>query len=104
VPARTPAGDQYSLGCIQYFCLTGQFPFPENNPVKKMLAHQNEEPTPVEALRPETPPRLAAVVRRLMGKAPEDRYSDIGGAVLAAALAGLAAAAAGLFVWVLLRI
>jgi len=76
--ARTPAGDQYSLGCILYFCLTGQFPFPENNPVKKMLAHQNEEPTPVEEISRGTPPRLAAIVERLMRKAPEERYSDIG--------------------------
>jgi general secretion pathway protein F/type IV pilus assembly protein PilC len=76
--ARTPAGDQYSLGCILYFCLTGQFPFPENNPVRKMLAHQNEEPTPVEELSPGTPPGLAAIVARLMCKAPEERFADLG--------------------------
>jgi serine/threonine-protein kinase len=74
--ARTPAGDQYSLGCILYFCLTGQFPFPVNNPVKKMLAHQCEEPEPVEDLAPEMPKKLADIVRILMAKAPEDRYED----------------------------
>src|SRR5260370_9933312 len=25
----TPAGDQYSLGCVLYYCLYGRFPFPE---------------------------------------------------------------------------
>ena len=79
--ARSPAGDQYSLGCILYRCLTGTYPFPYDNPVKKMLAHQNEYPTPVRELSPETPPALADVVDRLMQKAPEDRYADIGEAV-----------------------
>ncbi len=79
--ARTPAGDQYSLGCILYRCLTGRYPFPYDNPVKKMLAHQNEYPTPVREFSPETPEALADVVERLMQKAPEDRYADIGEAV-----------------------
>jgi serine/threonine protein kinase len=79
--ARTPAGDQYSLGCILYRCLAGQYPFPYDNPVQKMLAHQNEQPTPVGELSPDTPPALAAVVERLLQKAPEDRYPDIGEAV-----------------------
>jgi serine/threonine-protein kinase len=79
--ARSPAGDQYSLGCILYRCLTGRYPFPYNNPVQKMVAHQEEVPTPVRELRPETPRALADVVERLMEKAPEDRYPEIGEAV-----------------------
>ncbi len=67
---RSPEGDQYSL----YYCLAGQFPFPMGNPVKKMLAHQCEEPTPVEELAPTTPKRRRALVRRLMAKALEDRF------------------------------
>ncbi len=79
--ARTPAGDQYSLGCILYRCLTGTYPFPYDNPVKKMLAHQSEYPTPIQEFSPETPAPLADVVDRLMQKAPEDRYEGIGEAV-----------------------
>ena len=74
--ARSPAGDQYSLGCVLYRCLTGTYPFPYDNPVKKMLAHQSEIPTPVRDLAPDTPPALAAVVERLTSKAPEERYGQ----------------------------
>lgn len=72
---RTPAGDQYSLGCILYFCLTGQYPFPDMSAVEKMMAHQSKQPTPIRELNPEVPPELAAVVERLMEKSPEARYS-----------------------------
>ena len=71
---RTPAGDQYSLGCVLYYCLTGQVPFPEGTAVEKMLAHQSKQPTPVQELAPETPEGLVAVVERLMAKAPEGRF------------------------------
>jgi serine/threonine protein kinase len=71
---RTPLGDQYSLGCILYFCLAGRFPFAHENPVKKMLAHQAEEPEDIRELNEEVPPRLAAVLRRMMAKRPEDRF------------------------------
>ncbi len=81
--ARSPAGDQYSLGCILYRCLTGSYPFPSDNPVKKMVAHQSEIPTPVRELSPQTPPALAAVVERLMEKAPEDRFESMGDVVSA---------------------
>lgn len=72
---RTPAGDQYSLGCVLYFCLTGRVPFPEGSAVEKMMAHQTKEPMPIRELAPEVPEGLAAVVRKLMSKAPEDRYT-----------------------------
>jgi serine/threonine protein kinase len=74
---RTPAGDQYSLGCVLYFCLTGQFPFPHKNPVKKMLGHQCEDPVPLRDLNPQASQRLAAIVQRLMAKLPEERYESI---------------------------
>jgi serine/threonine-protein kinase len=71
---RTAAGDQYSLGCVLYFCLTGQNPFPEGNAVQKMMAHQAQEPTPVRKVAPSTPKRLALVVERMMKKNPDDRF------------------------------
>jgi serine/threonine-protein kinase len=74
---RTPAGDQYSLGCVLYYCLTGQFPFPRKTMVEKMVAHQEQEPEPVRDLNPDVSKRLALVVERLMAKAPDDRYENL---------------------------
>jgi serine/threonine-protein kinase len=65
---RTPAGDQYSLGCVLYYCLTGRVPFPEGSAVEKMMAHQTKEPMPIQELAPDVPDRLVAVVTRLMAK------------------------------------
>ncbi|HUR54063.1 MAG TPA: serine/threonine-protein kinase, partial [Gemmataceae bacterium] len=72
---RTPAGDQYSLGCVLYYCLTGRVPFPEGSAVEKMMAHQTKQPAAVTEFAPETPAGLVAVVNRLMAKVPEERYS-----------------------------
>ena len=66
--------DQYSLGCTLYFALCGQPPYPGGTPIEKMLHHQLDEPQPIEEIRPEVPPALAQVVRRLMAKRPQDRY------------------------------
>lgn len=71
---RTPAGDQYSLGCTMYYCLTGRYPFPEGTAVEKMMAHQMKQPTSIKELNPEVPDELIAIVDRLMQKAPEARY------------------------------
>jgi serine/threonine-protein kinase len=72
---RTPAGDQYSLGCVLYYCLTGRPPFPEGSAVEKMMAHQTREPVPIKEFAPNAPDGLVAVVAKLMAKAPEARYS-----------------------------
>src|SRR5262249_33882972 len=55
----------------------------------KLLKHQTAEPEPVEQLRPDVPPALAAIVRTLMAKQPEDRFQTP--AEVAAALAGVLA-------------
>src|SRR5438046_9549219 len=72
-----PEGDQYSLGCILYFCLADRFPF-EGQPVEKMVAHQTKQPTPLRDLNPDVRKELAAIVERLMQKSPAARYSDAG--------------------------
>lgn len=68
------AGDQYSLGCVLYFCLTGRYPFPEGTAVDKMVAHQTRQPPPVKTLVPNLPDGLAQVVERLMEKKPGARF------------------------------
>ncbi|MFO0802080.1 MAG: protein kinase [Gemmataceae bacterium] len=72
---RTPAGDQYSLGCTLYYCLTGRVPFPEGSAVEKMMAHQAKEPMEITELAPDVPAGLVAVVKKLMAKTPEGRYT-----------------------------
>src|SRR5260221_14066083 len=65
---RTPAGDQYSLGCVLYYCLTGRYPFPEGSAVEKMMAHQFKQPTPLAELAPDAPKERIAIVEKLMQK------------------------------------
>lgn len=69
--------DQYSLGCILYFCLTGQYPFPGNNAVEKMMAHQTKQPRAIRELAPDCPEEVIEVVDRLMAKDPADRYGSM---------------------------
>jgi len=68
--------DLYSLGCTFYHMLTGQAPFSNSAIIDKLYQHQATEPTPVEHLRSDVPPTVAAVVRQLMAKKPRDRYQD----------------------------
>jgi serine/threonine protein kinase len=72
---RTAAGDQYSVGAVLYYCLTGRYPFPDGNAVEKMMAHQFKEPTSLKELVPSAPDALIEVIERLMRKKPEDRYA-----------------------------
>jgi serine/threonine-protein kinase len=73
---RTPAGDQYSLGCVLYYCLAGRFPF-EGSAAEKLQAHRSKQPDPIRDLNPAVPEALTTVVNRLMQKAPADRYADM---------------------------
>jgi serine/threonine-protein kinase len=79
--------DLYSLGCTFYYLLSGQVPFPGEVAMEKLVKHWMEEPRPIEELRPETPPAVAAIVRKLMAKQVEDRFQTP--AELAVALATL---------------
>ena len=66
--------DLYGLGCTLYFMLTGRAPFESADAVTALRKQLVEEATPVESLRPDVPPPLAAIVRTLMRKRPRDRH------------------------------
>jgi serine/threonine protein kinase/WD40 repeat protein len=66
--------DLYSLGCTFYFLLSGRPPFGGETGTEKLIKHCFEEAQPIEQLRPDVPPRVAAVVRKLMAKEPDQRY------------------------------
>jgi serine/threonine protein kinase len=74
---RTPAGDQYSLGCTLYYCLTGQYPFPDGSAVEKMMAHQTRQPKPIRDISPNVPEELAHAVDRLLEKQPASRFTSV---------------------------
>jgi hypothetical protein len=66
--------DIYSLGCTLYFLLSGRPPFQAKSRFELLQAHHSKEATPLDRLRPEVPTALAAVVAKMMAKAPADRY------------------------------
>ncbi len=72
VSART---DLYSFGIILFQLLTGQLPFQARVPAEYLVHHlEHTPPSPLE-LRPDLPPALAALVLKLLEKAPEARPS-----------------------------
>jgi len=66
--------DIYSLGCVMYEALTGQFPFPKERDVEVLYAHIQDPAPSASAVRPDLPQELDAVIQRAMAKDPDDRY------------------------------
>ena len=86
--------DIYSLGCTLYKLLSGRAPFvgPEyKNDITKVMAHVQATPPPITLLRSDVSNELAAIIQRMMAKAPAQRYAAP--ADVAAALAPFAAGA-----------
>src|SRR3989441_12090606 len=66
--------DLYSLGATFFYALTGRAPFEGTN-LPAILTKQVYETAPlVQALRPEVPAKVAAVIDRLLRKAPTQRF------------------------------
>lgn len=73
-----PAGDLYSLGCTLFEALTGQWPFVRDSEFDILQAHLRESPPVLREVRPDLPPVLDALMRRLLEKEPELRPRSAG--------------------------
>ena len=69
--------DVYSLGSTLYFLLAGRPLFPEGRTAQKLVWQQIKEPVPIDRLRPEVSPELAAVIHRMLQKRPADRFKTV---------------------------
>jgi serine/threonine-protein kinase len=81
--------DIYSLGCTLYHLLAGRPPFAHLPPDERAAAHRTRRPPHIEGLRPDVPPQVAAVLRRMMAPSAEGRFQRA--AEVAEALAASAA-------------
>jgi WD40 repeat protein/tRNA A-37 threonylcarbamoyl transferase component Bud32 len=85
--------DIYSLGCSLYFLLAARAPFQAESLTELLMKHQMDEPAPIRSLRPDVPPALESLMRRMMAKKAKDRPGTP--AEVAAALEPLARGESG---------
>ena len=68
--------DIYSLGVVMYELLTGKLPFRADNAVTMINKILNEDPVPIQTLRPDLPEKLVEIVAKAMHKDPKVRYAN----------------------------
>lgn len=70
--------DQYALACVAFTLLAGDRPFPRDEPMAVLWAHQFEPPPRVCARRPDLPAFVDGVLARALAKSPRDRFGTCG--------------------------
>ncbi|MEM9191985.1 MAG: protein kinase [Myxococcota bacterium] len=68
--------DMYSLGASFYHLLSGAPPFDGDTGIEVIAQHLADPPKPLRSVVPQVPPKLAAVIDRLLEKKIEKRFSD----------------------------
>jgi Tol biopolymer transport system component/predicted Ser/Thr protein kinase len=66
--------DIFAFGAVLYEMATGRKAFSGTSQASLISAIMKEEPAPIAALQPMTPPALDRVVRTCLAKDPEDRF------------------------------
>jgi len=72
-PAADHRIDIYAVGLLAYELLSGRSPFVGTSPQATMAAQLTHVPDPLDSVRDDVPPALAAVVMRCLEKLPENR-------------------------------
>ncbi|AFZ01941.1 protein kinase domain-containing protein [Calothrix sp. PCC 6303] len=68
--------DFYGLGVTLYQLLTGILPFTSDDPLELIHCHIAKVPVPINYVKADVPPMVAAIVTKLMAKNAEDRYQS----------------------------
>jgi serine/threonine protein kinase/Flp pilus assembly protein TadD len=68
--------DQFAFGAILYELATGKPAFEGETAIDTLSAILHHDPEPITRKNPRAPVQLADIIRRLLGKSVEDRYSS----------------------------
>ena len=72
-PAADHRIDIYAVGLLAYELLSGHSPFVGTSPQATLAAQLTRVPDPLDTVRDDVPPALAAVITRCLEKLPENR-------------------------------
>jgi Tol biopolymer transport system component/predicted Ser/Thr protein kinase len=70
--------DIFAFGCVLYEMATGKKAFSGATQASLISSIMKEEPAPVSAVLPTSPPALDRVIRKALSKDPEDRWQSAG--------------------------
>lgn len=73
-----PRSDLFSLGSVMYTACTGHSPFRSETVFGVIKRVCESEPRPIREIQPEIEAWLAAFIRKLQAKRPEDRFESAG--------------------------
>jgi hypothetical protein len=68
--------DLYSLGAVAYALLVGRPPLEGKTFVETILKIRQTPPAPPRQFQPAIPPQIEAIVMKLLGKKPEERFQS----------------------------
>ena len=71
-----PATDLYAAGVILFELLTGQLPFPGDDPLQVMYRQVHDRPPVPHSLNPSIPTAVSAVLLRTLDKDPGRRFAN----------------------------
>jgi serine/threonine protein kinase len=74
----TAAADQYALGAVGYFAVTGLPPFPHPTLDEELRAKRAGTPPSAAVVNPAVSEEFAAVLERMMAPNPADRFASLG--------------------------